>query len=308
MKHRYSSLTMKMILLMLIAGTLCVIVYSFLFLTGSHIMEDYFETTGFQEKQNINRAESFQKYVTARSLRANDSAAITEWIKQQPLILIEIYRGNILTFTSAAPQKIIEEEDNIEVPHYDWVSYYPVDFADGEAEVVFYANDTIQWNFYLTLFCGAVAILLFIAIFLFACSKIVQYICKLSLQIQEMESGNLNVEITISGNNELTQLARSLDSMRFAFKEQRRQEAEIYHAHQSMITFMSHDLRTPLTTLQIYTDILRYKKYDPEQFDSYLGKIDAKTKQITQLAENIFMYSISGSCGVGCKKQTDPEE
>lgn len=308
MKHRYSSLTMKMILLMLIAGALCSIVYGCLFLAGSFILDDHFETTNFQEKQNINRVESFQRFVTSQNLRSSDSVAFSKWVKQQPMILMEIYRGNALAYTSAAPEKRIEEEDGIEVPHYDWVSYYPVEFADGEAEVVFYANDTLQWNFYLTLACAAFSILLFISIFLMACNRIVRYICKLSMQIQEMETGNLAVEITIVGDNELTQLARSLDSMRCAFKEQRRQEAEIYHAHQSMITSMSHDLRTPLTTLQIYTDILRYKKYDPEQFDSYLGKIDAKTKQITQLAENIFLYSISGSCGVGCKMETEPEE
>ena len=55
---------------------------------------------------------------------------------------------------------------------------------------------------------------------------------------------------------------------------------------------MSHDLRTPLTTLQIYTDILRYKKYEPSQLEGYLEKIDAKAAQIKQLSENIFEYSL----------------
>ena len=47
---------------------------------------------------------------------------------------------------------------------------------------------------------------------------------------------------------------------------------------------MSHDLRTPLTTLLLYTEILRCRKYEtPEQADNYLNKIDAKARQYFQL-------------------------
>ena len=57
---------------------------------------------------------------------------------------------------------------------------------------------------------------------------------------------------------------------------------------------MSHDLRTPLTTLLIYTEILRYGKYQgEEQLRGYLDKIDGKAQQIKQLAENLLEYSLA---------------
>lgn len=44
---------------------------------------------------------------------------------------------------------------------------------------------------------------------------------------------------------------------------------------------MSHDLRTPLTTLLLYTEILRHHKYETEaQEGEYLAKIDGKARQI----------------------------
>ncbi len=107
-----------------------------------------------------------------------------------------------------------------------------------------------------------------------------------------MEGGDLDVPITFQGNHELTRLAHSLDSMRRAFQEQKEREINAFRANQAMITAMSHDLRTPLTTLQIYTDILRYKKYEPSQLEGYLEKIDAKAAQIKQLSEHIFEYSL----------------
>ena len=107
-----------------------------------------------------------------------------------------------------------------------------------------------------------------------------------------MEGGDLEQSITLWGDHELTQLAKSLDAMRQAFKDQRERENAAFRANQTMITQMSHDLRTPLTILQIYTDILRFQKYDPDRLEEYLEKIDNKACQIKQLAENIFEYSL----------------
>ncbi|WP_272050787.1 HAMP domain-containing sensor histidine kinase [Intestinimonas butyriciproducens] len=223
-------------------------------------------------------------------LATTDTAQITRWYKKHPLILMEVYRSNILRYTSAAPEEALDNET--EVPYYTWVSYYEVPFADGTAEVVIYADDTYRFFTWLTVLSLGMALLAFLLIFLQGCRRVVRYICQLSVEIQAMEGGDLDVAITFQGNHELTRLAHSLDSMRRAFQEQKEREINIFRANQAMITAMSHDLRTPLTTLQIYTDILRYKKYEPSQLEGYLEKIDAKAAQIKQLSENIFEYSL----------------
>lgn len=52
-------------------------------------------------------------------------------------------------------------------------------------------------------------------------------------------------------------------------------------------------VRTPLTTLLLYTEILRGHKCDtPEQEADYLNKIDAKARQIKQLSDNLFEYAL----------------
>ena len=52
---------------------------------------------------------------------------------------------------------------------------------------------------------------------------------------------------------------------------------KIVQVNQRMITEMSHDLRTPLTTVMIYTEILKNKKYkDEEQKLRYIDKISQK--------------------------------
>ncbi len=88
-------------------------------------------------------------------------------------------------------------------------------------------------------------------------------------------------------------MAFGIDQMRCSILAHQNADQQIRSANSQLVTAMSHDLRTPLTTLQIYTDILRLQKYEPEQLADYLNKIDAKAAQIKQLADNIFAYSLA---------------
>mgnify|MGYP004576901001 FL=1 len=176
---------------------------------------------------------------------------------------------------------------------YEWLAFNNVEFSDGEAAVAIYYNGV---NAYYGIGCE---ILLFLAIasfpvfFLFGSRKIIRYIVQLSEEIQAMEGGDLDHAITVQGEDELTTLASCLDSMRVTLRSQQQQEAESSAKVKNLITEMSHDLRTPLTTLLLYTEILRGHKYDSEaQMNDYLTKIDTKARQIKQLSDNLFEYAL----------------
>ena len=60
-----------------------------------------------------------------------------------------------------------------------------------------------------------------------------------------------------------------------------------------MVTEMSHDIRTPLTSIMLYSEILRSGKCrDEDQFQGYLEKIDQKTKQLKVMSDRLFNYSL----------------
>ena len=267
-----SSLTAQFAGLLCLASLASVILFFLLRTGGETLLRNYFDRVNFQQQYVEHKIESLQQYVTENNLSAQDADGLNRWVKKTPLTLMSVY---------------------LEVPYYDWVSYYSVTFADGEAEVVLYTGSTYLWVTYLTIVSLLLSFLLFLAILTIKSRGLVQYIGQLSDQIQAMEGGDLDQAILIRGNNELSRLAQGLDAMRQSFKEQTDREKALFRANQTMITQMSHDLRTPLTALQIYTDILRYRKFtDRTQSDEYLNKIDAKVAQIKQLSENIFEYSL----------------
>lgn len=260
-------------------------------IVGGVLMNYYLEASDAQTRYIQQKLTSLQTYVTERALSVRDVQEIGGWVEKNPLVLLEIYHSNRLLYTSLAPEETGTSGE--ETPYYDWVSYYPLYFSDGEADAVLYTTETYQWFTWLLILSLLLSALLFILLFLLGSRRMVNYICRLSGQIQAMEGGDLDQPILVEGDNELSRLAQGLDAMRLSFREQRSRESALFRANQTMITQMSHDLRTPLTALQIYTDILRYRKFeDDRQAEVYLDRIDAKLAQIKQLSEHIFAYAL----------------
>ena len=76
-------------------------------------------------------------------------------------------------------------------------------------------------------------------------------------EIEILEGGSLDYPITVKGKDELSELAEGLDCMRVSFQGMIEREANIVQENQKMITEMSHDIRTPVTSIMLYTEILK---------------------------------------------------
>lgn len=301
-KKTHQSILTQFFALLVGLGILCGGLFVVLNTTVESVLENYLLSSDFLDTVIEERVNDLQDYVTENQVSATDSQALSQWMRGKPLTLMEIYRSNVLVYSSYASYSLAVEGDDFtwtategeETPTYDWISYYSVEFSDGWGDVVLYSNDLYRYSTYATIAEVILCAVLFLAGFLIAFQRTVSYMRQISLEIQAMEGGDLNQPVTVRGDNDLTALAESLDAMRLAFRAQRERESSTYAANQALISQMSHDLRTPLTTLLIYTEILRYGKYQGEdQLRGYLDKIDEKAQQIKQLAENLLEYSLA---------------
>ena len=122
------------------------------------------------------------------------------------------------------------------------------------------------------------------------------YILQLKDEIEILEGGSLDYPITVKGKDELAALAKGLDNMRKSFAGLIDQEGKMVQENQRIITEMSHDLRTPVTSIILYTEILKKGTYkDQEQQREYIEKIGQKAQRMKQLTDNLFEYSLIGS-------------
>lgn len=146
---------------------------------------------------------------------------------------------------------------------------------------------TIPWF----LFSIGVALFLLLLLPLLFLRKKVQDIGILKDHILQMSGGDLHQPICPMGNDELGILARELDQMRSTLYTNIQQETESRRANQDLITAMSHDLRTPLTILHGYLDILALGR-NPDQQSEYIRRCLQKIEDIQQLTDRMFEYSL----------------
>lgn len=255
----------------------------------------YFSREEVQQRIATEQLADLQAYIDENQLASTDWKEIDEWSHRHRNTMLGFYREGEEPYFSM-PRIYQGREDaqpGGQFQPFEWLSFNSVRFSDGEAAVALYYNGV---NAYYGIGCEillGVVIVLFPVFFLFGSRKIIRYIVQLSEEIQAMEGGDLDHPITIRGSDELTTLARCLDSMRITLRTQQQEEAEASAKVKSLITEMSHDLRTPLTTLLLYTEILRSHKYDGKaQENDYLNKIDTKARQIKQLSDNLFEYAL----------------
>ena len=108
--------------------------------------------------------------------------------------------------------------------------------------------------------------------------------------ILKSDTNNL---ITVSSNDkDLRKLATSLNK---SLKNLRNLELEYKQGNQELktsITNISHDLRTPLTAIRGYLDLIDQSKFTDKQLE-YLKIIDNRVKDLVELTEQLFDFSKS---------------
>lgn len=127
---------------------------------------------------------------------------------------------------------------------------------------------------------------------LFTRKKMNDFLC-LELAIQRMRCGDLEQPIVISGGDQLGSLAENLDQLRQTLRDQLLIEEETRKSNVELITSMSHDLRTPLTVLTGYLEIVNsHKCKTPQQQEKYLHLAEEKARQIRELSDRLFECSL----------------
>lgn len=131
-------------------------------------------------------------------------------------------------------------------------------------------------------------ICIFLIIKLYLIKKSIREIEKSINWILEGDTNNL---LTVSSAD--TDIKRLANSLNIKLKNLRNQKLQYVNGNQELkksITNISHDLRTPLTSISGYVDLLKTKK-GKERQEEYLNIIDRKTNDLILLTEQLFDFS-----------------
>lgn len=102
-----------------------------------------------------------------------------------------------------------------------------------------------------------------------------------------MKEGNIEHSIEIDGKGEFAILASHINGINEGFKQAVHNELKNERMKTELITNVSHDIRTPLTSLITYTDLLKTET-DPEKIQEYIKILDLKSKRLKMLTDDLF--------------------
>jgi len=136
----------------------------------------------------------------------------------------------------------------------------------------------------------------FLAFFIYSISYINHYFIdplhELKRAADHIESGDLNYPIVYLPNSEIGEFCTSFDKMRIRLKNTITDQQENERQKKQFIASISHDLKTPLTTIQGYIEALQDGIVkDKEMYDFYLSTIHEKAEELNHLIDDLSVYS-----------------
>ncbi len=133
---------------------------------------------------------------------------------------------------------------------------------------------------------------IFTVTFLLLQEKSMRYISRISDAMQSISEGDLNITVDIEGDDEFSVMAASLNKMVGDLRSLMDKEREAERTKNELITNIAHDLRTPLTSIIGYLELLSGEtRLDPEVQKKYIGIAYVKTKRLEKLIEDLFGFT-----------------
>ena len=153
--------------------------------------------------------------------------------------------------------------------------------------LLFYRPGTMIVLLYVLLGIGV-----FSVSFLLLQSRSMRYISRISSAMREIAEGDLNITLDVEGDDEFADMAENLNNMVEELRQLMDKERESERTKNELITNVAHDLRTPLTSIIGYLELLSSPvKLNEEMQKKYLDITYKKSKRLQKLIEDLFGFT-----------------
>jgi len=122
--------------------------------------------------------------------------------------------------------------------------------------------------------------------------KVVVPLNSLKNAANQIKNGDLDFQVICNSPNEIGDLAKSFEEMRIKLKSSEQLKLLYENNRKELITNISHDLKTPITTIKGYVEGIRDGiPNSPEKMDKYLQIIYNNAVELDGLIDDLFLFS-----------------
>lgn len=119
----------------------------------------------------------------------------------------------------------------------------------------------------------------------------------------ELATGHMGQDLPVKGKGVLASLAGNMNVLKQGVKTSLSEQAKSERLKTELITNVSHDLRTPLTSIITYTELLKSGEASEDDRSAYLEIIDRKSKRLKVLIDDLFEVSKMATGNIELRKE-----
>ncbi|MCC2518984.1 sensor histidine kinase [Bacillus paranthracis] len=264
----------------------------------------------FQAKQiaekaiSENKINSLQEIINSKAeedttalkvLITDETGKVLYKTKQAQEVEINLHNtiSNVMNF-AVNQVRFNKDASNKEEMRKEFLTFYPIT-VEGKNLYMFVSGipeGSITYDIKEGVFPTLLGVIVFIFSFFYMTKKKMKEIEVMVQGVNEIAKGNLAYRIEEKGQDEMALLTKNINQMAKGLMVNIEKGREIERQKNELITNVSHDLRTPLTSIMGYLRLLQDAKYENrEQYDEYIKIAFSKSEQLKNLIEDLFEYT-----------------
>lgn len=288
LKNKRTTLRKELVLLCLVAFAISFSVYKIGSNLAVYTISKYYNTEKHIQYLEKKYIQELQEYIQGNNISLDDLSLVDDWIFGKDDVYIKLfYKGNLIydTLYGAIDYSEVPTE---KIQNYSKIDVYTLKVGNQEIKVVLFCYD-----FKIENYCknGVLifSFILFLIIILYGVKRKINYLTIISSETEKLTE-NLNTKITLKGNDEIYEVAQGIDKLRKSIISKIEQEKEAYNSNIALVTALSHDIKTPLTSVISYIELVSEKIKDDEQSLEFLNIALSKALYLRRLTKELFEH------------------
>ena len=255
MKYSFSKIAKRLTFVVALVFVIAFLLFALIYNIGKECLDFYFESSSYIQNKEEPYIESLQEYVTNKHIKLDECDKLEDWIKEHKVTYFTVSKEGQLIYGITYLDKFLLDGNATDSINETWEYFRPVTFDDGIGDVFVYASFTNGYYRGLSFVSALLSIFLSISVALLIFSK------------------------------EVNRLKEDLN-------ESKERESKLKEANNDLIKNLAHDLRTPLTGLITYVEIIRMENKNHCIETEHIDKIMDKANQIKDLTDELFDLSL----------------
>lgn len=141
---------------------------------------------------------------------------------------------------------------------------------------------------------SVISLAILLIVFIYIYFSLLRPFHKMEKFASNIAQGDFSMPLNYERSNYFGQFTWAFDSMRREISKARASEREAIENNKTVIATLSHDIKTPLSSIRAYAEGLEANlDKTPEQREKYLSVLMRKCDEVSKLTDDLFLHSIS---------------